>query len=280
MPAPPVPWRRAGATSAGRRLTEGVLVAAQPNGAATWFPCNDHPRSKATYRLAFECDTPYDVVATGALVAARARGSRTRRVFEQDVPMATYLASVHVGRYVRRALAPADVPIVVVLPATRERDVMHDLERLPAMTSLYETLFGPYPFDDYTVVVTADDLEIPLEAQAMATFGPNWLDGRRRHERLVAHEPRPPVVRQQPDPLDVVRHLAQRGLRVLRGVALGRARRRRPGPGQRRDPLVQALAPGPGRRDRRSRARPHVRRPRLQAGRPDPARPAGAGSAT
>lgn len=169
-------------------LTEGALVAAQPNGAATWFPCNDHPRTKATYRLAFECDSPYDVVATGALVAARARGSRTRRVFEQDVPMATYLATVHVGHYVRRALAPADVPIAVVLPATRERDVMHDLERLPAMTSLYEALFGPYPFEDYTVVVTADDLEIPLEAHAMATFGPNWLDGRRRHERLVAHE--------------------------------------------------------------------------------------------
>ncbi|MBW8732494.1 MAG: M1 family metallopeptidase, partial [Terrabacter sp.] len=169
-------------------LTEGALVAAQPNGAATWFPCNDHPRTKATYRLAFECDSPYDVVATGTLVAARARGSRTRRVFEQGVPMATYLATVHVGRYVRRALAPADVPIVVVLPATRERDVMHDLDRLPAMTSLYEALFGPYPFDDYTVVVTADDLEIPLEAHAMATFGPNWLDGRRRHERLVAHE--------------------------------------------------------------------------------------------
>ena len=169
-------------------LTEGALVAAQPNGAPTWFPCNDHPRTKATFRLAFECDSPYDVVATGALVAARARGSRTRRVFEQDVPMATYLATVHIGRYVRRALAPSDVPIVIVLPAARERDVMHDLGRLPEMTSLYETLFGPYPFDDYTVVVTADDLEIPLEALAMASFGPNWLDGRRRHERLVAHE--------------------------------------------------------------------------------------------
>ena len=169
-------------------LTEGALVAAQPNGAPTWFPCNDHPRNKATYRIAFECDSPYEVVATGALVTARARGSRTRRVFEQDVPMATYLASVHVGRYVRRRLDHTDVPIAVLLPATRERDVMHDLGRLPEMVDLFGSLFGPYPFDDYTVVVTDDDLEIPLEAHAMATFGPNWLDGRRRHERLVAHE--------------------------------------------------------------------------------------------
>jgi aminopeptidase len=169
-------------------LTEGALVAAQPNGAPTWFPCNDHPRGKATYRIAFECDSPYDVVATGALVSRRARGSRTRRVFEQDVPMATYLASVHVGRYVRRRLDRTVVPVEVLLPASHERDVMHDLGRLPAMLDLYESLFGAYPFDDYTVVVTGDDLEIPLEAQAMATFGPNWLDGARRHERLVAHE--------------------------------------------------------------------------------------------
>jgi aminopeptidase N len=169
-------------------LSEGALVAAQPNGAATWFPCNDHPRTKATYRLAFECDSPYEVVATGALESIRVRGSRTRRVFEQGVPMATYLASVHVGRYVRRRLGPAVVPITVLLPSSRERGVMHDLGRLPEMAALYASLFGPYPFDDYTVVVTADDLEIPLEAHAMATFGPNWLEGRRRHERLVAHE--------------------------------------------------------------------------------------------
>jgi aminopeptidase len=169
-------------------LTEGSLVAAQPNGASTWFPCNDHPRHKATYRLAFESDSPYDVVATGTLVETRVRGSRTRRVFEQHAPMATYLATVHVGHYVRRTLPPTDVPITVLLPVVHERPVMHDLARLPEMTRLFGSLFGPYPFDDSTVVVTADDLEIPLEAHALATFGPNWLDGRRRHERLVAHE--------------------------------------------------------------------------------------------
>ncbi len=36
--------------------------------------------------------------------------------------------------------------------------------------------------------MTADDLEIPLEAQGMATFGPNWLSGRGAHQRLIAHE--------------------------------------------------------------------------------------------
>ncbi|MBP0656613.1 M1 family peptidase, partial [Mycobacterium tuberculosis] len=34
-------------------LEDGVLVASQPTGAPTWFPCNDIPSDKATYRLQF-----------------------------------------------------------------------------------------------------------------------------------------------------------------------------------------------------------------------------------
>ncbi|EWT00344.1 peptidase M1 [Intrasporangium oryzae NRRL B-24470] len=169
-------------------LSDGVLVASQPSGAATWFPCNDHPRHKATYRLTFECDSPYAVVATGALVSTRVRGSRTSRVFEQRHPTASYLVTVHVGQYTRFTLAESPVRQVVVLPAGLERPVRTDLSRQPRMLEVFEDLFGEYPHDDYTVVVTADDLEIPLEAQAMATFGPNWLLGRHREERLVAHE--------------------------------------------------------------------------------------------
>ena len=65
----------------------------------------------------------------------------------------------------------------------------HDLARQPAMMALFEEQFGPYPFAaGYTVVVTDDDLEIPLEAQGLSVFGANHMDGRRGSERLVAHE--------------------------------------------------------------------------------------------
>jgi aminopeptidase N len=36
--------------------------------------------------------------------------------------------------------------------------------------------------------VTDDDLEDPIEAQGMAIFGANHIDGRRTHERLAVHE--------------------------------------------------------------------------------------------
>ena len=43
--------------------------------------------------------------------------------------------------------------------------------RQPEMMALFVELFGPYPFAAYTVVVTDDELEIPLEAQGLSTFG-------------------------------------------------------------------------------------------------------------
>ena len=77
-----------------------MLVASQPSGAATWFPCNDQPGTKATYRIAITTDSPYQVVANGRLVSrSDAAASRTTWVYEQAEPMATYLATVQIGRY-------------------------------------------------------------------------------------------------------------------------------------------------------------------------------------
>ena len=57
------------------------------------------------------------------------------------------------------------------------------------MMKLFVELFGPYPLaDGYTVVVTDDALDIPLEAQGISIFGANHCDGTRASERLIAHE--------------------------------------------------------------------------------------------
>ena len=56
------------------------------------------------------------------------------------------------------------------------------------MVDTFTRLFGPYPFEAYTVVVTDDDLEIPLEAQGLSAFGANFLTSDWDSVRLVAHE--------------------------------------------------------------------------------------------
>ncbi len=184
----PRPLRSRWGSVGWEELSDGVIVAGQPAGAPSWFPCNDRPDDKATYRIAVTTESAYHVVANGRLVDHRPAASRTTWVYEQAQPMATYLATVQIGRYESRPLGRSPVPQLVVSPPALRAPVARDFGRQSDMLDVYAQTFGPYPFDGYTVVVTRDPLEIPLEAQGLSVFGANHVDGERGFERLVAHE--------------------------------------------------------------------------------------------
>ncbi|CAN5268149.1 M1 family metallopeptidase [soil metagenome] len=170
-------------------LTNGVLVAGQPNGAASWFPCDDHPAAKASFRIAISTDSPYLAIANGELLSKRVRAGHTTWTYELAEPTSTYLTTLQIGDYVHHKLPKAPVPMQAVLPAALKRNFDHDFGRQPQMMKLFVKLFGKYPLSTgYTVVITEDDLEIPLEAQGLSIFGANHCDGRRSSERLIAHE--------------------------------------------------------------------------------------------
>lgn len=173
-------------------LTDGVIVAGQPHGSPTWFPCNDRPDDKASYRIAVTTDSGYAVVSNGLLVERRRRGSGETWVYEQDEPMSTYLATVQIGRYAdwRPPHEPeSGIPIRIVAPADLEPAAFAEaFGRQHEMMDVFVDLFGPYPFPGYAVVVTGDDLEIPLESQSLATFGRNLVRGDWDATRLIAHE--------------------------------------------------------------------------------------------
>jgi aminopeptidase N len=170
-------------------LTDGVLVAGQPNGAASWFPCNDHPSAKAAFRIKVSTESRYRVVANGKLVSRRARASQTVWTYEQPEPTSTYLVTLQIGGYDTARLASTPVAIRAALPERLRGDFDHDFARQPEMMQLFIDLFGPYPLaNGYTVVVTDDPLEIPLEAQGISIFGANHCDGTGSGERLIAHE--------------------------------------------------------------------------------------------
>jgi aminopeptidase N len=183
----PAPRRSRWGTIGWEELTDGALVANQPTGAATWFPCNDRPDDRARYRMQITTDREYAAVATGTRVAERSTGRRRVVEYVSDVPTATYLAAVQIGRYARTDLAAiGSAPVELWAPAALRPASVAAFEKVAAMGAVFEQAFGPYPQPQYTVVVTADVLEIPLEAQGMAVFGANHLD--EDSERLVAHE--------------------------------------------------------------------------------------------
>ena len=170
-------------------LTDGVLVAGQPNGAASWFPCNDHPSAKAAFRIQISTESRYRAVANGKLESRRTRASQTVWTYEQPEPTSTYLITLQIGLYQTAQLARAPIPIRAALPERLRADFDHDFARQPEMMKLFIELFGPYPLaNGYTVVITEDALEIPLEAQGISIFGANHCDGARGSERLIAHE--------------------------------------------------------------------------------------------
>ena len=110
--------------------------------------------------------------------------------FTSDVPTATYLAAVHVGRYRTRALpgsGAAGIPAVTVTaPPALAAAADRAFAPVPEMLRVFDCFFGPYPQEACSLVVTADELEIPLEAQGLAVFGMNHLVP--AAQRLIAHE--------------------------------------------------------------------------------------------
>ncbi|WP_035304141.1 M1 family metallopeptidase [Actinokineospora inagensis] len=168
-------------------LEDGVIVASQPIGAPSWFPCNDHPSDKATYRIAVTTASPYQVVATGVLESKQSSASTTTWDFRLSQPTPTYLVSVQIGRYAE--LSYGTVPMMhAAVPARLTGMFEHDFGRQPRMLDEFSRMFGPYPFEQYGVVVVDAELDAPIEAQSLSVFGSNHVDGRRGSERLVAHE--------------------------------------------------------------------------------------------
>ena len=184
----PVSTRHLG--SAGwEELEDGVIVAAQPHGAPTWYPCNDRPDNKATYAITLSAPPDYMVAVSGELKRKSRKGNAVTWSYEQAVPMPTYLATVQIGHYRTIEHAGAAVPVRSVAPSKiSAKDLKSSFGAQPAMLTFYAGLFGAYPFDSYTSVITEDELEIPLESQGLSTFGSNFVDTDWESMRLIAHE--------------------------------------------------------------------------------------------
>ncbi|GHF67202.1 putative peptidase M1, membrane alanine aminopeptidase [Streptomyces mashuensis] len=162
----------------------GTLVASQPLGAPSWFPCNDRPDDKAAYTISVTVPDGYTALANGTPVERRPVDGGVRWTHHHAGPMSSYLAAVYTGRL---TLDEQDF-LRNAYPDRLGEQARHDLARQPAMMRAFTALFGPYPFDTYGAVVVDAELAAPVENQTLSVFGSNHVDGRRGWETLVAHE--------------------------------------------------------------------------------------------
>ena len=94
----PAPIAKRGHDPAGwEELEDGVIVASQPHGAPSWFPCNDRASDKATYALSLVTAADYHVEFSGEPLSVSRRGAHRTWTFAQTEPISPYLASVQIG---------------------------------------------------------------------------------------------------------------------------------------------------------------------------------------
>jgi aminopeptidase N len=170
--------------------TDGAFVGCEPNAAHTWFPSNDHPSDKATFTIAVSVPSTRKVVANGDLSSRRRVGNATTFVWNERQPMATYLATVDIGRWqFHRTTTRSGVPeFVAVDPRlARRAHRLHVVALTGKITDFWSHTFGRYPFGSTGAIVDdVPDVGFSLETQTRPLYGFAPDQGTMSHE--LAHE--------------------------------------------------------------------------------------------
>ena len=179
---------------------DGAIVAGQPEVAASWFPVNDHPIDKASYTFVVTAPADLQVVANGRLLARRRHGARRTWVWNAPEPMASYLATVEIGRFATHryrtqglwmydALDPDLFDQPAPGPGSFGAIAQGSLARQGEILNFLSRLFGPYPFstgggvvDDY------DNLLFALETQTRPVYSKYFFTSPANGDSVLVHE--------------------------------------------------------------------------------------------
>ncbi|WP_369688738.1 M1 family metallopeptidase, partial [Actinomadura kijaniata] len=162
---------------------DGAVVLAEPDGAPTWLPVNDHPTDKATYAYRITVPAKLRAFANGVPGRVVRRGGETTYEWAERSPMASYLATVAIGRFEVRKGKVGKVPVITAVDPKFRRSArkVHDLT-VEALR--WETkLFGRYPFASSGGIVDDPALDYALETQERPIYAGFVPD-----EDFVVHE--------------------------------------------------------------------------------------------
>jgi aminopeptidase N len=161
-----------------RRTADGAFVAGEPLSATDWFPSNDHPRDKATYDFAITVPDGLTAIANGVPAGSRTADGWVTWRWREGAPMATYLATVVIGRFRVTSGTAAGVPVVnAVAESLPPERADAAIEQSGPVVEYLATIFGPYPFDAIGgVVVDSPQLNFALETQTRPVYSPAFFN--------------------------------------------------------------------------------------------------------
>ncbi len=167
----------------------GSFVLSEPDGAANYFPVNDHPLDKAAYTFRVTVPEAFGVSANGILEETTDNGETTTYVFEARDPMASYLTTLNItsGFNIETSVSETGVFIRNYFAEAIPDEQLDLFDLQPEMVDFFSSVYGPYPFEAYGAVVMDTDTGTALETQTLSIFGTNNL-GRASLEETIAHE--------------------------------------------------------------------------------------------
>jgi aminopeptidase N len=168
----------------------GSFVLSEPDGAASFYPVNDHPLDKATYTFRVTVPKPFEVGANGLLIDMIDNGETTTFIFEARDPMASYLVTVNIDEFdTETSQSENGVPIRNYYPSGSPEEMRKPFERQGEMIDYFSDLFGAYPFEVYGALVIDFEFGAALETQTLSIFSKAMINrGPDGSQQVVAHE--------------------------------------------------------------------------------------------
>ena len=201
-----------------------VVAMNEPHMAPWWFPANDHPLDKAIVDVKIRVPNGREVVSNGKLRGRKVGKRSTQWHWRADEPMVPYLAFFAAGDFAIEKGKHRGLPwLVAVSEDLGERDQaasMRLMKKTPAVVAGLEKDLGDYPFSVVGGITTGLNPGFALENQTRPTYPAVGGSA----TSLIVHELAHQWFGDDIAVEQLVRHLAQRGLRHLHGVALGRGR--------------------------------------------------------
>ncbi|MDQ2882556.1 MAG: M1 family metallopeptidase [Actinomycetota bacterium] len=188
-----IPTRQCG-SSPWLHTADGAVAVGEPDIAPWWYPCNDHPLDKAIFTITAVVPTDLQVISNGALLGGPepAGPGWQRWRWQENEPMATYLAFVAIGHYdILRRDTPFGPYLAAYdrgLPPPVAAAARASVEQTPQIIEFLSGIFGPYPFHQLGgVVPDTPTLSSSLENQTRPLYASEQFTSG-AHVTSVVHE--------------------------------------------------------------------------------------------
>ncbi|MFD1551995.1 aminopeptidase [Putridiphycobacter roseus] len=149
----------------------------------TWIPCQDAPSNRITYSAVIRCDTNLIGVMSAEKLDYNELGVYE---FEMKEPIPTYLIALAVGHLTYAKLG--DRTGVYAEPEMLDQ-AAYEFQDVEKMIQTAETLYGPYAWGQYDILVMPPSFPFGGMENPRLTFAtPTIIAGDRSLVSLIAHE--------------------------------------------------------------------------------------------